>query len=1520
MAQPVGNEAISVVIEKLTEIVGHQTIYPEDTSESSANLKPEHLETPSGKVKQEPPSENEILETPGDRQSDDVPPGGKYNGRLVNSEKQSSVEDKAPYEGLSPESGLESAADLSSDVEIHKNTTQKTDNKGESCSSPKIVFTTQPEALAATKGGSDNRQQIIVNLPSNLGQLNITNTKSLLDSLITLNTNLQKDEPEAASEPSTCQGVQSRAEDDGASASGSSETVKDDREVEPENRDQLYKCAKCDYCSWNKNYLKQHVDLVHNAERPFKCPFCDYAGKRSHSLKEHLVVHSTNRPYECVFCNASFRKKGHLTNHIKMHATVHFYECTLCHEKFDERSLLYSHLRTHDSNDRYACDHCQYATTDRSSIYMHMHTHGNPEFYRCDTCNFTALHINLMKEHLKIHDSASTSYHVEKSIAKSGPVILMKCSVCGFTTDSKEDLKTHMMQHVSVPPDTSAKVATLEGSTNESQPTTSTSVQKSTYKCSECSFTCTDAYPFITHMLSHKPKHPLPNVRDTTNPTLTDERCRNSYKTPSVSIEGKEENPSFTHDLLVGMYHCTICGYTCEHQRTIKAHIWKHSGHQDIDYPMFQNGPLSVYDDTPIGRPVLVGAGKEVQKVASIKVVPSSDEGESEGQHCHPVSSISEMSSASQTHMVPLPDNVRHISLPYSASEDNTAESSPSAIDTNVPTLLPVIPTVSNTYTVAKMIADKRCAGELAQNVSEQSQPGSPVEEEDELIGQPQVLQIVQNTAVHYEPQAHEGQQGYHVPEHTKEVYMQIIKLHEESQQKNIPAAEEHQMVMSDSIGEETLETRIIVDQSMQLSGKEQQHELDTVEIVVETADGDDFHLLNTQNVYAVPVEEEEEELLVVEEAVESSSESGKRKRKGCGVEEESLVKKCHLEESTRNRSSRGASVVVEELPQEYGTAELTLRESRGNSPRRASPRSDAAPVTLSDSSRSSSTESLHDNMEEKVEKSAKKKGTKGKKRGGQKSGKAVRERVSSSTAEEMITLLSLLKKGPNYNPACPPTLKYEQNKLVAVAAAAETDNSVDGSDDLKPKTGICSSLLAVIEQLRERSKSESEGDDRSEGKSSGRSAGSRKRPRKVSIDDEDDEETLEGHPNVERVGIQQYRCRLCHYSSPSPQLMMTHMKLHKEKQPFECSLCDYLADCSEDLQDHMLQHCKVRTYQCKACPSVFNYKSQLRAHMRAHEKGPFICTLCRYETPNPISYRNHVRSHSERCSVCSFETTDNQVLRDHMESHMAAKQIDTEELVEQPEQQENMEYTDDGNMIIEDASKNKGFVYVCKHCERRFKSETQLNRHVSIHSQATVYKCSDCEFNTKNFDKMKTHAQTHVEETPMKCELCDFTALSSRSLKSHMKRHANDQRFVQQPLEQYKCNLCGYVCHHLPSLKSHMWRHATDTSYSYNFTNDVINAAIDYDTQLGPPVPPHASNTEISISVRPACLVAFRCCQCGFESIDKAVLNSHMKAHMDIIKKTLEVNKLDSPAVTQEKGQEAEEEQKLVMVEAEQT
>lgn len=364
-------------------------------------------------------------------------------------------------------------------------------------------------------------------------------------------------------------------------------------------------------------------------------------------------------------------------------------------------------------------------------------------------------------------------------------------------------------------------------------------------------------------------------------------------------------------------------------------------------------------------------------------------------------------------------------------------------------------------------------------------------------------------------------------------------------------------------------------------------------------------------------------------------------------------------------------------------------------------------------------------------------------------------------------------------------------------------------------------------------------------------------------------------------------------------------------QEPFECSLCTLVADSNEELQEHMMQHCKARTYPCKFCPQLFNHKSTLRAHMRAHnDADPFLCDLCDFETSSPLEYRAHMQKHSSRalirCPRCPAILTSRQDLGLHIRSGCPMK--GSTRICGSPGRDDNA----NNSLGMALAEENTGSEQLaCLRCGFRTHDVKELKEHVSSH---LVTGSMGSGVGWVEVDPLKEPLQE-----PLQCALCDFTAVSTRSLKSHMKRHANDQRYVQQPLEQYKCSLCGYICHHLPSLKSHMWRHASDANYSYQFTNDVINAAIDYDTRADvssiPGSPVAAADTsdtngpellekvfsaerriiegqlsKTTGGARPVCWVTFCCCQCGFETINKAKLNLHMRTHADIINRTLRI------------------------------
>ena len=849
-------------------------------------------------------------------------------------------------------------------------------------------------------------------------------------------------------------------------------------------------------------------------------------------------------------------------------------------------------------------------------------------------------------------------------------------------------------------------------------------------------------------------------------PQATDKKNIIYYITP-VSKQNTTPSQSMgvTHDSNAGRFRCTICGYTCEFQRTIKAHIWKHSGNKNVEYPMFQNGPLSIYegDQVPKLNPAL---NAEPVEESPSKYIPKEDV-HTKVNESPPLQTVQKI----DTTVVDSSDNIKN------EMNDGSLSNLPPFIVYEESKISNVAPAL------AHLIAARTMVG-LGERNKNSKTPDSTSQELQKEVSD-------------------EKKDSVGVVSGSKRSIKESDDKHTETE--TVPIKRTKTFIHDDIVS--------------------------PINVVVE----------NVQSV------------------MEQSEYTGMKSQQG----------------SPRITNPRSPDSGLSDL-----TACSKVTDDHSVSSGFFSPIPEGRLVI--DDTVSESGASVAGNKRQVNPKEA------------DKSTKADYDKDSSQKEESAVTLLSLLKKGPNFNPACPPksgiSYQYPDRTSQTSSPGVDDTNSTGDSEvsSVKPKSGISSSLLAVIEQLRERSKSDIEDDKPTIPLQAKK--GNKRRSRRGSVEDNSSAVDIDNVEQFMNEGEVKYRCKLCHYNNESTVLLRQHMRLHKTKQPFECSLCDFIADSSEVLQDHMIQHCKVRLYQCKMCPSTFNYKSQLRAHMRAHsDLDILMCDWCDFETRSGSSLRAHMRTHEKcprfTCDICSDVFLSSLALKSHKKRCITY-----------------------GNDNI-DAD-----LLRCGQCGFVASGESELHYHLKGHKivEQTLKKCPYCEHTAVSVEQVKDHIRSvHGESKHMKCELCGFVALSIRSLKSHMKRHVNDQRFVQQPLEQYKCNLCGYVCHHLPSLKSHMWRHAADEHYSYEFTNEIINSAIDFDghteaqdTTEGDVgafrrlihnkmkargLPNTKETTEKSAHA--LCWVTFRCCQCGFETINKAELNVHMKAHSDVIRWTLEVS-----------------------------
>ena len=854
-------------------------------------------------------------------------------------------------------------------------------------------------------------------------------------------------------------------------------------------------------------------------------------------------------------------------------------------------------------------------------------------------------------------------------------------------------------------------------------------------------------------------------------PQATDMKKVVYYITPvSKQDTLKTSNSGIAHDSNAGRFRCTICGYTCEYQRTIKAHIWKHSGNKNVEYPMFQNGPLSIYEGDLY--PKINPSNTEEPDESSAKIVREEVSG--------PV-----------INLVPEPappiQNAEHEDLTVAESVESTSDKSetlPSFIVYEESKISNVAPALANLIAARTMVGlgERNKSTKSMEIESEKVDIGNVNQTEmDKLAGSP-----------------------------TKR------GLENEDNSDTVPAKKSRLQVNDNT------------DRPLSV----------VVENIHSVSSNADFTGMQSQQ--------------------------GSPRGTGYKSPEHSDSGVSEMTDNSKFVDDQSISTgLFSPFPESRLVIDDGETESEG-----------AVKYNLR---RTKSQEGTDGHVEKRNQRST--------------SSEWSADRTSRQKEESAVTLLSLLKKGPNFNPACPPKAYKPQdtdrNSRVSSPSLEETNSTGDSDVSVKPKSGISSSLLAVIEQLRERSKSDVE--DEKPAVTVQTKKASRRRSRRGSLEDNDNAGDIDNVEQFLYEGEMKYRCKLCHYNNESTVLLRQHMRLHKTKQPFECSLCDFIADSSEGLQDHMIQHCKVRLYQCKMCPSTFNYKSQLRAHMRAHnDLDILMCDLCDFETRNVSTLRLHMKTHDPpfACETCKVAFSTNHNLQVHIKEGKCQPGEEYSEIV----------------------------AHKCGQCEFVAANGKELKYHKRGHKlvEQTLKKCPYCDYTAASVEQVQHHVgNIHGQNKPMKCELCGFQALSIRSLKSHMKRHVNDQRFVQQPLEQYKCNLCGYVCHHLPSLKSHMWRHAANEHYSYEFTNEIINSAIDFDGHtdaqdttdgdvsafrklIHDKLKAKGIQTTKETTEKKAhayCWVTFRCCQCGFETINKAELNVHMKAHSDVIRWTLEIS-----------------------------
>ena len=88
---------------------------------------------------------------------------------------------------------------------------------------------------------------------------------------------------------------------------------------------------------------------------------------------------------------------------------------------------------------------------------------------------------------------------------------------------------------------------------------------------------------------------------------------------------------------------------------------------------------------------------------------------------------------------------------------------------------------------------------------------------------------------------------------------------------------------------------------------------------------------------------------------------------------------------------------------------------------------------------------------------------------------------------------------------------------------------------------------------------------------------------------------------------------------------------------------------------------------------------------------------------------------------------------------------------------------------------------FECSQCHKRFVSNSELNRHMRVHTDFRPCECKICGKKFRQPGHLMAHQYTHTGEKPFSCRMCSARFTTSTLLKNHMMKHTN--------LRPFKCD-----------------------------------------------------------------------------------------------------------------------------------
>ena len=369
--------------------------------------------------------------------------------------------------------------------------------------------------------------------------------------------------------------------------------------------DRVHACPFCKKFIGDKTKMAEHIDEVHEEDKPFKCPNCDSSFLLKSAFHAHLQqVHFTTgkKPYQCQQCSISFRGLSVLKSHVLSAHEGIVYKCLLCDNMIlKTKHNLIKHIKTvHTILDPKITIH--FVTENSESLpELKIGTTEDPRILEIDPVTRNDYSTEISQINLRNR----SIFKQETFDDNIDPLMVhykkrLKCSLCDYTCIQKYNMKIHKSEvhkgkKLYKCPHCGESFQQRVGLRSHVR---KKCYQKKQFKCSLCEYISVKRYNVKNHLLGvHDGKKGLKNGKGTSAKNC--EHCGKCFVSnyplkrhvKSVheektfkhqcnicgkSVNKLEEHIRAVHDK-VKPFICSICGYKCGKQNQLDKHMeWVH--------------------------------------------------------------------------------------------------------------------------------------------------------------------------------------------------------------------------------------------------------------------------------------------------------------------------------------------------------------------------------------------------------------------------------------------------------------------------------------------------------------------------------------------------------------------------------------------------------------------------------------------------------------------------------------------------------------------------------------------------------------------------------------------------------------------------------------------------------------------------------------------------------------------------------------------------------------------------------